>query len=147
MSSSTDIALCERDPALHDLVADLENDGLGTSYRPPPTGTSTPSLTARASTSAVKLGVLVPAGGGRYEVPSPSLLEVGDEVVERGISLDSALSVLKDIERHSDFVCARSFVHLFLAEIWKPFAQADMPAERWPEVEGRGGAAATARRR
>ena len=83
---------------------------------------------------AVKLGVLVPAGGGRYEVPSPSLLEVGDEVVKRGISLDSALSVLEDIERHSDSV-SRSFVQLFLAEIWKPFAQADMPAERWPEVE------------
>ena len=83
---------------------------------------------------AVKLGVLVPVGRGRYEVPSPSLLEVGDEVVQRGISLDSAMSVLEDIERHSDSV-SRSFVQLFLAEIWKPFAQADMPAERWPEVE------------
>ena len=83
---------------------------------------------------AVKLGVLVPVGRGRYEVPSPSLLEVGDEVVQRGISLHSAMSVLEDIERHSDSV-SRSFVQLFLAEIWKPFAQADMPAERWPEVE------------
>ena len=52
----------------------------------------------------------------------------------RGISLDSALSVLEDIERHSDSV-SRSFVKLFLAEVWKPFAQADMPAERWPEIE------------
>ena len=30
---------------------------------------------------------------------------------------------------------SRSFVELFLHEIWKPFAQADMPAERWPEIE------------
>jgi DNA-binding transcriptional MerR regulator len=89
-----------------------------------------PAVLARA----VKLGVLVAVGGGRYEVPSPSLLEVGDEVVERGISLDSALSLLEDIERHSDSV-SRSFVKLFLREIWKPFAQADMPAERWPEIE------------
>jgi hypothetical protein len=26
-------------------------------------------------------------------------------------------------------------VALFVDEIWKPFAQADMPAERWQEIE------------
>jgi hypothetical protein len=30
---------------------------------------------------------------------------------------------------------SRTFVELFLREVWKPFAQADMPAERWPEIE------------
>jgi hypothetical protein len=30
---------------------------------------------------------------------------------------------------------SRSFVKLFLSEVWKPFARADMPAERWPEIE------------
>jgi DNA-binding transcriptional MerR regulator len=84
---------------------------------------------------ALKLGILVEAGQGRYEVPSPSLLEVGDEVVKYGVSLDSALSVLEDIARHSDSV-SRSFVKVFLREVWKPFHQADMPAERWPEIEG-----------
>ena len=24
---------------------------------------------------------------------------------------------------------------MFLAEVWKPFQQADMPPERWPEIE------------
>jgi DNA-binding transcriptional MerR regulator len=89
-----------------------------------------PAVLARA----LKLGLLVPAGEGRFEVPSPSLLEVGDEVVKYGISLDSALSVLEDIARHSDSV-SRSFVKVFLREVWKPFAQADMPAEQWPEIE------------
>ena len=28
-----------------------------------------------------------------------------------------------------------SFVEPFVHKIWKPFAQADMPAERWPEIE------------
>jgi DNA-binding transcriptional MerR regulator len=83
---------------------------------------------------AVALGVLVPVGEDQYEVPSPSLLAVAEEVVRRGISLHSALAVLEDIERHCDSV-SRSFVKLFLAEVWKPFAQADMPAERWPEIE------------
>ena len=52
----------------------------------------------------------------------------------RGISLQSALAILEEIERHSDSV-SRSFVRLFLQEVWKPFEQADMPPERWPEIE------------
>jgi DNA-binding transcriptional MerR regulator len=83
---------------------------------------------------AERLGVLVPAGDGRYQVPSPSLLAIAEEVVGRGISLRSALAVLEDIDRHCDSV-SRSLVELFVHEIWKPFAQADMPAERWPEIE------------
>jgi DNA-binding transcriptional MerR regulator len=83
---------------------------------------------------AVQLGVLVPAGQDQYEVPSPSLLAIAEEVVRRGISPHSALAILGDIERHCDSV-SRSFVELFLGEVWKPFAQADMPAERWPAIE------------
>jgi DNA-binding transcriptional MerR regulator len=83
---------------------------------------------------AEQLGVLMPVGDGRYEVPSPSLLAVAEEVAGRGISLGSALAILEDIERHCDEV-SKSFVALFLIEIWKPFAQADMPPERWPAIE------------
>jgi DNA-binding transcriptional MerR regulator len=83
---------------------------------------------------AVRLRALIPISEDLYEVPSPSLLAVAEEVVARGISLNSALAVLEDIERHCDSV-SRSFVRLFLGEVWKPFAQADMPAERWPEIE------------
>jgi DNA-binding transcriptional MerR regulator len=84
---------------------------------------------------AQRLGVLISVGGEKFEVPSPSLLAVAEEVVGRGISLRSALVVLAEIERHCDSV-SRSFVKLFLAEVWKPFEQADMPPERWPEIEG-----------
>ena len=83
---------------------------------------------------AERLGVLVPIGEGRYQAPSPSLLAIAEEVVGRGISLRSTLAVLEDIDRHCDSV-SRSLVELFVHEIWKPFAQADMPAERWPEIE------------
>ncbi|MBV9413671.1 MAG: MerR family transcriptional regulator, partial [Solirubrobacterales bacterium] len=83
---------------------------------------------------AERLGVLVPIGDGRYRAPSPSLLAIAQGVVARGISVRSALAILEDIDRHCDSV-SRSFVDLFVDEIWKPFAQADMPAERWPEIE------------
>jgi DNA-binding transcriptional MerR regulator len=83
---------------------------------------------------AQRLGVLVPVGREQYEVPSPSLLAVAEEVVRRGVSLHSALDVLEELERHSDSV-SRSFVEVFLHEVWRPFAEADMPPARWPEIE------------
>jgi DNA-binding transcriptional MerR regulator len=115
-------------PSSDEVLQTLTLGQLSRRYRVDPA--EGPAVLARA----LKLGVLTPAGDGVYEVPSPSLLAVGDEVVDHGISLDSALSVLEDIERHSDSV-SRSFVELFLREVWKPFAQADMPPERWPEIE------------
>jgi len=83
---------------------------------------------------AIKLGVLIPLGGDKYEAPNPSLLAVADEAVKSGIPLKAALEVVAEIERHCESV-SRSFVKLFIREVWKPFARADMPAERWPEIE------------
>lgn len=83
---------------------------------------------------AVRLGILIPLGGDKYEAPNPSLLAVGDQAVRSGIPLRAALEVIQELQRHSDAV-SRSFVKLFIREVWKPFARADMPAERWPEIE------------
>jgi len=83
---------------------------------------------------AVELGVLVPLGPDRYEVPSPSLLALAEEVTEHGVPLPRTLDALGEIVRHCDSV-SRSLVEVFLSEVWKPFQQADMPAERWPEIE------------
>jgi DNA-binding transcriptional MerR regulator len=83
---------------------------------------------------AERVGVLVPAGEDRYEVPSPALLAVAEEVIARGISAHGALEVFEEIERHCDAVSGE-FVRLFVQEVWKPFQQADMPPERWPEID------------
>jgi DNA-binding transcriptional MerR regulator len=92
--------------------------------------TDAPAVLAQAE----RLGVLVPAGEGRFEVPSPSLLALAEDAVRHGVSVRSALSLLEEIERHCDAV-SKSFVKLFLAEVWRPFQQADMPDEMWPDVE------------
>lgn len=83
---------------------------------------------------AIKMGVLIPVGGDKYEAPNPSLLALGDEAVRTGIPLGAALAVIEDVQRHCDSA-SRSFVQLFLREVWKPFAKEDMPVERWPEIE------------
>jgi len=89
-----------------------------------------PHVLARAET----LGVLVAAGEGRYEAPSPSLLAVAEQVVARGVSLNEALTVFKQVELHCDAVSG-AFVSLFMREVWEPFEAAGMPTERWSEID------------
>ncbi len=101
---------------------------LGRRFRVP--AADAPRVLARAE----RLGVLVPTGDDRYEVPSPSLLAVAEQVVDRGIALDDALAVFEQIEHHCDAVSS-AFVTLFMTEVWEPFERAGMPAERWSEIE------------
>jgi len=89
-----------------------------------------PQVLARAET----LGVLVAAGEGRFQAPSPSLLAVAEQVVARGVSLNEALTVFKQVELYCDAVSG-AFVSLFMHEVWEPFEAAGMPTERWAEID------------
>jgi DNA-binding transcriptional MerR regulator len=88
---------------------------------------------SRVLARAERLGVLVPAGEDRYEVPSPSLLAVAERVVERGIALQDALGVFEEIEQHCNAV-SRAFVTLFMTEVWEPFERAGLPEQRSAEI-------------
>jgi DNA-binding transcriptional MerR regulator len=101
---------------------------LGRRFRVDPA--DAPAILARAE----RAGVLVPDGDALYEVPSPSLLAVAEEVARQGIGIEHALDVFEATEGHCDEV-ARAFVELFVTQVWQPFEQADMPAERWPELD------------
>lgn len=83
---------------------------------------------------AERLGLLVPARAGVYDVPSPSLLRVAEEVVARGVPLEALLDVFEQLEQHCDAV-AGAFVGLFMEQVWRPFQAAGMPAERWGELD------------
>jgi DNA-binding transcriptional MerR regulator len=114
---------------LHDEQAEMITiEELATRF--PLSPEDAPEVLAKAQ----RLGALVPVGNDQYEVPSPSLLAVAEEISRRGISVQSALSILEEVERHCDSV-GRAFVKLFLREVWKPFQEAGMPADRWPEIE------------
>jgi DNA-binding transcriptional MerR regulator len=88
-----------------------------------------PQTLARAQ----KIGLLVALDDDRYEVPMPSLLAAAEEVVARGVPLAHALDVVSKLQSQCRAV-AREFVHLFLEDLWKPFAAAGYPEERWSEV-------------
>jgi DNA-binding transcriptional MerR regulator len=82
---------------------------------------------------AERLGALVPLGGDRYEAPMPSLLDIVEDVVSNGVSLEAAVAVMAKVNEGCESI-ARNFVQLYLAEVWKPFVDAGYPEDRWPEV-------------
>src|SRR5919201_1411588 len=50
---------------------------------------------------ALKLNLLRPLGDGRFEVPSPTLLRAGEELVNLGVDINHVLAVAEQILRHS----------------------------------------------
>jgi DNA-binding transcriptional MerR regulator len=87
----------------------------------------------KALRRAEKLGIVVPLGEGRYEVPSPTLLRAGETLLGLGIPLEKSLEVIEDVARQADSVAA-AFVKLFLDRVWKPFDRAGQPEPDWPAV-------------
>ena len=82
---------------------------------------------------AEKLGIVVPLGEGRYEIPSPTLVRAGETLIGLGIPLEKSLDVIETVARQADSV-ADAFVKLFLERIWKPFDRAGQPEPDWPAV-------------
>jgi DNA-binding transcriptional MerR regulator len=82
---------------------------------------------------AQKLGLLVDLGEERFEAPSPALLRAAEAVLGMGIELPAALAVIEKLERNSQ-ASARTFVNLFVDELWKPFDAAGRPEEGWDEL-------------
>jgi len=88
---------------------------------------------ARVLARAERIGLLAPLGDGRFEVPLPSLLDAAEEVVAQGVPLRHALTVIAKVHDQCRTV-AKEFVKLFLEDVWKAFAEAGYPEERWSDV-------------
>jgi DNA-binding transcriptional MerR regulator len=82
---------------------------------------------------AARLGLFLPLGGGRYEVPSPTLMRAGEELARLGVSPSAALDALEQLNRHAEGV-SKTFIRLFLEQIWKPFDRAGRPEADWPRI-------------
>jgi len=88
-----------------------------------------PKLLSRA----IKTGFLVDLGEGRLEVPSPTLFRAAEELRQQGVPTETAIAVLEQIDRSSRSI-AKSFVKLFLEQVWRPFDDAGRPDDEWPAV-------------
>lgn len=82
---------------------------------------------------AKKLGLLVDLGEGRFEAPSPALIRAAEEVLAMGIDLPAALAAIEKLSRNAQS-SARTFVDLFVENVWKPFDDAGRPEEGWEEI-------------
>lgn len=88
-----------------------------------------PELIARIE----KLGIMRRLPDGKAEVMSPRLQRAGAELIELGISPQAAVETAEALRRHSEGV-ARTFVELFVREVWEPFDKAGRPEEDWAKV-------------
>ena len=82
---------------------------------------------------AEKLGLLRPLGDGNFEELSPRLGRAAAELAALGVSSETALSVAREIRKHADAV-AKTFVELFVREVWKPFEDQGRPEHDLPRV-------------
>jgi DNA-binding transcriptional MerR regulator len=80
-----------------------------------------------------RLKLLVPLGDDRFEVPSPALMKAAEQVIELGISLHAALSLVERVSRDCESI-SRAFVRLYMKELWEPFMEGEQPDERWDEL-------------
>jgi len=80
---------------------------------------------------AIRSGLIAEVGEDRFEIRSPQLIEAGAELAALGIPIEAGIEVITRLRRHADGV-ARTFVELFIEEVWKPFDEAGRPADRWP---------------
>jgi DNA-binding transcriptional MerR regulator len=92
-----------------------------------------PDVPPDAVATAIEVGLLVPLPDGQFEAPAPTLIDIAQEVVSRGVPLAHALAVFMKVRERCEAI-GREFVRLFLDDLWKPFEAAGYPDERWQEV-------------
>jgi DNA-binding transcriptional MerR regulator len=90
-------------------------------------------LDAKLISRGEKLGILRELPDGKIEAISPRLQRAGGALVELGVNPNATLDVADKLRRQAD-AAARTFVDLFVKEIWEPFDQAGQPEEDWPKV-------------
>jgi DNA-binding transcriptional MerR regulator len=88
-----------------------------------------PKLIQRAE----RLGIIRELPEGHYEIISPRLQRAGVELARLGIGPEAALDTVEKLRGHAEGV-ARTFVDLFVEEVWEPFDAAGRPEEGWPKV-------------
>ncbi|ADB53163.1 MerR family transcriptional regulator [Conexibacter woesei] len=89
---------------------------------------------AKAERKAERLGIIRAVGDGMYEIPSPTLLRAGTELVEMGVPAMHVLAVADQIQRHSRAI-AETFARLFIVDVAGGKLDAHTrPAGEWAEL-------------
>ena len=79
------------------------------------------------------LDLIRPRPDGRWDVPSPGLLDAGRELVALGVPAAVAAAVFKHLRTHAAALSA-TFGDVFLENVWTPFDAAGRPPEDWKRL-------------
>src|SRR4051795_3964610 len=91
-------------------------------------------LDGSVTRKAEKLGLIRPLGEDRFEVPSPTLLRAGEELLALGIPLEAALAVADNARRHTRSI-AQAFVRLFTEQVLGTTDPKKQTPEDWARAE------------
>lgn len=74
--------------------------------------------------------------GEHVRLLQPAAVRVGAQALALGLSRETVLQLYGAVTTATDEVAER-FVQAFVAEVWRPFQQAGMPTDQWPDVSRR----------
>jgi DNA-binding transcriptional MerR regulator len=80
-----------------------------------------------------KLGILRQLPDGKIETISPRLHRASLALLEFGVGPEAGMVMADKLRGHAEGV-SRTYVDLFVKEIWEPFDRAGRPEEEWPNV-------------
>lgn len=89
----------------------------------------TPALVQRAT----EMGAVRALPDGRFELPTPALLDAAAELTDRGIPLEPVMPVFELVQRECETI-AGAFLDTFVERVWQHFQEAGYPRARWDEV-------------
>ena len=84
---------------------------------------------------ARRIDLIRPLGDGRYEIPSPTLMRAGEELIAMGVPVSHALAVAERVQRHSRAI-AEAFLRLFVEDVVGDADAADRSADEWKRLRG-----------
>jgi DNA-binding transcriptional MerR regulator len=99
----------------------VDSEGISQIFGDPPDR----KLVARAE----KIDLIRPIAAGTWEVPSPTLLRAGRDLIELGIPLEHAIAVGDSINKHTTAI-AKEFVRLFVKDVLQPMRSDDALTEK-----------------
>jgi DNA-binding transcriptional MerR regulator len=96
-------------------------------------GTIDEEQTVDLTRRAEALGAFRTLPDGRLEVISPRMFRAALILAELGVEREDAMRVAEDVRSQADGI-ARTFIELFVREVWQPFEDAGRPEAEWAKV-------------
>jgi DNA-binding transcriptional MerR regulator len=90
-------------------------------------------IDSRLIKQGIDLGFVIPLGGDRYEILSPTLLRAGIRAIELGVQVDMLIDVFRKVNEHTRAI-SEIFIKMVDNAVVRPQEKAGLPPESFPKV-------------